>query len=381
LQKKGQSKKAVLSELKKALQEDQKYENGRILCSMCTKPDSTAKKAHQLFLEANLGDSGLFGGSARLEREVIAELTAILHGEGSAGFVVSGGTEANLLAMLAARNMAGFDEPEVVLPESAHFSFTKICNMLKLKPVYAPLDGDFRVDVSTLERLIGKKTVAVVCSAGTSELGVIDPIEKLSEIALSHDVPLHVDAAFGGLVIPFLKDSKPIFDFSLEAVASITVDPHKMGMAPIPAGGILFRNPQTIEQLKTETPYLTEKAQYTFLGTRSGASVAATWAVFKHLGMEGFRRTVQGCMDTTMLLRDGIVNLGLSLVIEPALNILAFRSENTKLLAEKLNQNGWFVSYVPRLDCIRIVVMPHVKQQHAEDFLETLGDCRKSFNA
>ena len=91
------------------------------------------------------------------------------------------------------------------MPESAHFSFTKICNLLNLKPVYASLDGSFRVDSSSVEKCVSKNTVAIVGTAGTSELGVVDPIEELSEVALKHDVWLHVDAAFGGLVIPFLK--------------------------------------------------------------------------------------------------------------------------------------------------------------------------------
>ena len=374
MQDKGLSKKAVMAELKKALQEDQRYDEGRILCSMCTKPNALAKKAHELFLNSNLGDSGLFPGSARLEKEVIRELAGLLNGVGSVGFLVSGGTEANLLALLAARNMAQIDKPEVVLPESAHFSFDKICGLLGLKAVYAGLDGSFRVDVSAVEKLVGKNTVAIVGSAGTSELGVVDPIGKLSEVARAHGVWLHVDAAFGGLVIPFLEDFCCPFDFGLEGVQSVTVDPHKMGMAPVPAGGILFRNSKALDYIKTETPYLTDGFQYTFVGTRTGASAAATWAVFKSLGREGFKKTVANCMKTTGALRDGIVNLGFDLVVEPTLNILAFRGQNSKLLAEELRRKGWFVSYVPRLNCIRIIVMPHVKKMHAVAFLKDLSE-------
>ena len=100
-----------------------------------------AKKAYQMFFESNLGDSGLFPGTAQLEKEVIRNLPLFFMEENAAGFVVSGGTEANLMALLAARNIANIAYPEVVLPESAHFSFTKICNLLNLKPVYAGLDS------------------------------------------------------------------------------------------------------------------------------------------------------------------------------------------------------------------------------------------------
>jgi tyrosine decarboxylase/aspartate 1-decarboxylase len=378
---KGLSRKAVLAELRKFWAQDLQYEDGRILCSMCTAPHRVAKTAHSLFLNSNLGDSGLFSGSLRLEREVIQKLAALLNGKGSVGFLVSGGTEANLLALLAARNMANVSNPEVVLPESAHFSFTKICDLMGLKAVYASLDSAYRVDPSSVENCITRNTVAVVGTAGTAELGAVDPIDKLSAIALDRGVYLHVDAAFGGLIIPFLKDigyAAADFDFRLEGVKSITVDPHKMGMTAIPAGGILFRNNAFLDYIKTETPYLTEELQYTFVGTRTGASAAATWAVFEHLGREGFRNTIQRCMRLTKFFSSRLEALGFKLVSQPTLNIVAFRGLNSKLLSEKLRQQGWFVSYIPRLDCIRIVVMPHVRKRHLTAFLKDLSEIARA---
>ena len=256
----------------------------------------------------------------------------------------------------------------MVLPESAHFSFTKICSLLNLKPVYARLDSAFRVIPSEVEGCISKNTVAIVGTAGTAELGAVDPIDMLSKIALKHNVFLHVDAAFGGLVIPFLPEPKPVFDFGLEGVKSITVDPHKMGMAAVPAGGILFKDAKTLDYIKTETPYLTDKEQYTFVGTRTGAAAASVWAVFKALGMEGYRKIVAECMKNTKMLARGIEKAGFKLVVEPTLNMVAFQGHNTRGLAEKLWKQGWLVSYVPRYDCVRIVVMPHVTRRHARCF-------------
>jgi tyrosine decarboxylase/aspartate 1-decarboxylase len=277
--------------------------------------------------------------------------------------------------------MANVSNPEVVLPESAHFSFTKICNLLRLNPVHASLDSAYRVDPSSVEKHITKNTVAVVGTAGTAELGAVDPIDKLSAIALKHGVYLHVDAAFGGLIIPFLRDigyAATDFDFRLEGVKSITVDPHKMGMTTIPAGGILFRNGTSLDYIKTETPYLTEERQYTFVGTRPGASAAATWAVFEHLGREGFRTTIRRCMRLTKFLSSRLEALGFKLVSQPTLNIVAFRGSNSKLLSEKLRQRGWFVSYIPRLDCIRIVVMPHLRKRHLTAFLKDLSEIARA---
>lgn len=373
MQTKGRNRKAVLSELKKIREQDLKYRDGRILCSMCTEPYPTAKIAHQMFLNSNLGDTGLFPGTLRLEKEAIGKLAALLHGENSAGFIVSGGTEANLLALLAARNMANSSNPEVILPHSAHFSFNKICNLLRIKPVQASLDNAFRTDPASVEQCLNKNTIAIVSTVGTTELGAVDPIERLSEIALMYGVYLHVDAALGGLMLPFLENA-PSFDFRLKGVKSITVDPHKMGMATIPAGGILFRDSTCLEHIKTETPYLTEDAQYTLVGTRSGASVAATWAVLECLGREGFTKTVNHCLKLTKSLSAGLKSLGLKLVTEPTLNIIAFRCSNSKHLVEMLRQRGWFVSYVPRLNCVRIVVMPHLKQRHITAFLKELRE-------
>lgn len=377
-QTKGRNRKAVLSELRKIREQDLKYKNGHILCSMCTEPHPAAKIAHQMFLTSNLGDAGLFPGSLRLEKEVIGKLEALLHGEGSMGFIVSGGTEANLLALLAARNRANVSNPEVVLPQSAHFSFNKICGLLRIKPVQASLGRSFMVDPASVKQRINKNTVAVVGTVGTAELGAVDPIDRLSDIALEHGVYLHVDAALGGLILPFLNNA-PTFDFRLKGVKSITVDPHKMGLATVPAGGILFRDNTCLEHIKTETPYLTEDAQYTFVGTRSSASVAATWAVFESLGREGFTKTVNRCLKLTKTLSGGLKSLGLKLVTEPALNIVAFRSSNSKLLVKALRQRGWFVSYVPRLDCVRIIVMPHLRKRHITAFLKVLNEIPERF--
>ena len=378
MQTKGRNRKAVLAELRKIREQDLKYRDGRILCSMCTEPHPTAKIAHQMFLSSNLGDAGLFPGTLRLEKETISKLAELLHGEGSAGFIVSGGTEANLLALLAARNTADVSSPEVILPQSAHFSFSKICSLLRIKPVQASLDSAFRVDPASVKHCINRNTIAVVGTVGTAELGAVDPIDKLSDIALEYEFYLHVDAALGGLILPFLENA-PTFDFRLKGVKSITVDPHKMGLATVPAVGILFRDSACLEHIKTETPYLTEDVQYTFVGTKSGASVAATWAVFESLGREGFTKTVNRCLRLTKTLSASLESRGFNLVTKPALNIVAFRSSNSKLLVKALRQRGGFVSYVPRLDCVRIIVMPHLRKRHVAAFLKDLSEIPERF--
>jgi tyrosine decarboxylase / aspartate 1-decarboxylase len=374
---KGLSKEEVQAYLKQAHKRDITYKSGKILCSMCTAPHPAAKKAQKIFLDTNLGDPGLFPGTKQLEKEVIIALSELLDNKSNVGFIVSGGTEANLLALYAAREKACINEPEVIVPESAHFSFNKICNILKLKLVQAKVDKSYRVDPREVAQLANKKTICIVGNAGSPELGVIDPIENLSQVAIAHSIPLHIDAAFGGLVIPFLKNlgyAVPNFDFKIEGVQSLTVDPHKMGMSTIPAGGILFRDNKVLERIKIETPYLTDQNQYTFIGTRSGASVAATWAVLASLGHEGFKNVVAKCMELTTFLYEGLEVAGFEVLLRPTMNIVAFRSANTNLLVDKLRQEGWYVSYVRRLNCIRIVIMPHTTKEHITHFLNILSE-------
>ncbi len=373
----GLSASEIKAKLSAAKANDLQYSSGKILSSMCTAPHPAAKRARQMFIESNLGDAKLFPGSAQLEKEVVVSLTELLHGrDSSTGFIVSGGTEANLLALYAARNAAKTKTPEVVVPESAHFSFEKICDLLKVKLVRARVGEEFKVDVTDVEAKVNTDTVAIVGSAGSAELGTVDPIEALAKIAVKRNIPLHVDAAFGGLVLPFLKDlGHPIepFDFGVAGVQSMTVDPHKMGLAPVPAGGVLFGDVNAIVNVRTETPYLTEPYQYTFIGTRSGASAAAVWAVFESLGREGFRRIVMRCMETTKLLCEELEKAGLELLVHPTLNIVGFRGKNSKRLVDQLRQLGWYVSYVPRLDCLRIVLMPHITKSDIKNFIQALG--------
>lgn len=374
---KGLSLKEVQKKLNEAKEKDSKYETGKILCSLCTKPHRAAKKAHNMFLDSNLGDPSLFPGTAQLEKEAVAELSELLHGKNSAGFIVSGGTEANLLALYAARERSKAKEPAIIVPESAHFSFEKTARILRIKLSKARLDKSFQVDIRHVKQLINKDTIAIVGNAGSAELGIIDNIEELSEIATHNAVPLHVDAAFGGLMIPFLKElgnTLPDFDFSLEGVQSMTVDPHKMGLSTIPAGGILFRDHTILDYIKTETPYLIEDYQYTFAGTRSGASAAATWAVFASLGREGFKKKAAQCMELANFLYDGLEAAGFEVLLRPQLNIVAFRSANSKPLVDKLRSKGWYVSYIPRLSAIRVVLMPHTTKQHVKAFLACLKE-------
>lgn len=368
----GLSEEEVLSLLSSARLRDIPYE--RVLSSMCTRPHPVAVKAHTQFIESNLGDFGLFSGTKELEERVIRLMGSLLGCEGACGYITTGGTESNIQALRTARNLANRKHPNMVMPSSAHFSFDKIADLLGIEVRKADLDGEFKVDAGSVESLVDDSTIALVGIAGSTEFGQIDPIGELADIALSRDIFLHVDAAFGGFVIPFL-DKKYDFDFSVRGVTSITADPHKMGMSTIPAGGLLFRDETCLLPLEIDTPYLTVRAQHSLTGTRSGAAAAAAYAVMMHLGKGGYKEIIQRCMKMTERLVEGVEEFGVQPLIEPVMNIVALPVPDLDGMRKELRQRGWYTSITRSPRTMRLIIMPHLSDEVLEAFITDFGEC------
>jgi tyrosine decarboxylase/aspartate 1-decarboxylase len=229
------------------------------------------------------------------------------------------------------------------------------------------------VEVGSVEELIDEKTVSLVGIAGTTEFGQVDPIDRLGRLALDWGIPLHVDAAFGGFVLPFLGGDWR-WDFSVEGVTSITIDPHKMGMATIPGGGLLFRHPEDLERLAAYAPYLTVARPKALTGTRSGAAAAAIWAVMSHLGMEGFKEVVDGCMALSRRMASGAKEIGIEPVIEPVMNVVTLRMEDPEGVRAALLGRRWRVSTTRSPKALRLIMMPHSTAENVDLFLGDLED-------
>ncbi|KUK18325.1 tyrosine decarboxylase MfnA [Thermococcus sibiricus] len=375
---KGISEEELFTELEKRLKIDLTFDSGKILGSMCTYPHPLAQKIIQKYIDRNLGDPGLHRGSKEIEEEAVQMLGELLHLKRAYGNIVSGGTEANVLAVRAFRNVSNIEKPELILPESAHFSFLKASDLLKVKLVWADLNRDYSVNVKDVESKITDNTIGIVGIAGTTGLGVVDDIPALSDIAVDYGIPLHIDAAFGGFVIPFAKAlgyELPDFDFKLKGVQSITIDPHKMGMTPIPAGGIVFRKKKYMDAINVLAPYLAggKIFQATITGTRPGANAIAVWALFKHLGFEGYKNVVKEAMENALWFAEQIKRLDrVYLIREPMLNIVSFGSKRLKKIEAELKARGWGIS--AHRGYIRIVMMPHVKREHLMNFLKDLRE-------
>ena len=371
------SEDAIFRRLEDARSKDFQFSGGRVLGSMCTEPHHIARKAYSMFWEANLGNPGLCPGTEELHDELMGMLGDMLGDPRASGYLVSGGTESNVTALWIAKKLTG--NKEVVMPQSAHFSFSKAVDLLGMTSVVVGLDPDFRADLGQLEAAIGPNTAAVVGVAGSTELGVVDPIRKVAELC-GEDVFLHVDAAFGGFVLPFLKDlghDVPDFDLSVPNVSSLGVDPHKMGMSTIPSGALLLRHGRHLENIAVESPYLTTMRHTALSGTRASASVAATWAVMKYLGRGGYRNIVKGCMDNTAYLRARVEELDLSLVCEPVMNILGVKLEKPADVDKWLQERGWRASKGRNPCCLRLIVMPHVSRDSIDEFVPVLEQACK----
>lgn len=384
LPEKGWRRKKVLSELNKRLKKDFTFNSGRIVGSMCTKPNRFARSIYSRYVEKNLGDIGLFPNTAQIEKEAIQMLGTLLSYPQAAGNIVSGGTEANILALWAVRNSTPSEKNEVILPATAHFCFDKAADLLRLRLIKVPLTNNFQVASKAVKKAINPRTLAIVGIAGTTDLGVVDPIPELAEIASANNLHLHIDAAFGGFVLPFLKNNShiPAFDFRIPGVGSITIDPHKMGLAPIPAGAILFRHAGLRKRIQTEVGYLAGgESPQTMLGTRPGASAIAVWSVLKYMGTEGYQKMVKRCMKLTQRLVEEIDTIpGISCVTKPTINIIGIKSDlvDNIELASELRKNGWAVALFPKH--IRIVIMPHLKSTHLSWLVRDLKNIMSRYN-
>ncbi len=386
----GLKKSEIIRLLEKKLSLDYSYESGYILGSMCSEPIDFGKELYVKYLSKNLGDPGLFQGTAALEKELISEIGMLFGGKDIIGSITTGGTEANIMAMRIAKKLRpDIENPEFIVPRSAHVSFDKgediMCGGIKLRK--ANLDKNFKLDIHHFESLINKNTCGVLGIAGTTSLGIVDPIKEIGRIIEGKDIFFHVDAAFGGFVLPFLSElgyQVPPWDFGVKQVNSITADPHKMGLGPIPTGGFFLRDSSVMNRVGFDIPYLAggNFKHFHLVGTRLGGQVIAFWAILKYLGIEGFVKIVKDCMENTFYLVKLISEIkGIKLAATPEMNILGITTESGNKINEideELRKRNWMVGKFIDFNLIRVVIMPHVNQNHLLKFANELEDITKN---
>jgi tyrosine decarboxylase/aspartate 1-decarboxylase len=356
----------------------------RVLSSMCTAPHPAAREAATRFLATNPGDPATYEAVAELETRAVAALGRLAGLGDPHGYVASGGTEANVQAVRSARNRArdGWtrppERPNVVAPESAHFSFNKAADVLDVELRTVPTDGDGRVDTEAVAAAIDVDTVLVAAVAGSTEYGRVDPIPAVAGVVRDpalRDGPaderpfLHVDAAWGGFYLPFTDHE---WNFAHAPIDTLTVDPHKLGQAPVPAGGFLARDRAALDALAVETPYLESPSQATLTGTRSGAGVAGTVAAFDALWPDGYREAYRTATANATWLADALATRGFA-VVEPELPLVA--ADVPREPFEALRDRGWRISRTASGE-LRVVCMPHVTREALRAFVADLDDLR-----
>ncbi|MBD3254409.1 MAG: tyrosine decarboxylase MfnA, partial [Candidatus Lokiarchaeota archaeon] len=382
------SKDEILEFLEQKLSIDYTYDSGSILGSMCTEPHKFGKKIFMKYASKNLGDPGLFPGTANLEKKLVSEIGRLFNGENIIGSITTGGSEANIVAMRIAKKLRPeIARPEIIVPASAHMSFDKGADLMGVKLRKAKLKDNYELDLHHFRSLINKNTCGVVGIAGTTSLGLIDPIEKIGEMIENEDIFFHIDAAFGGFVLPFLEkvnNNIPVWDFRVDSVDSITADPHKMGLGLIPSGGYFIRETRSfLEKIAFEIPYLAggNFKHLHLVGTRSGATVISFWAILKYLGRSGYEKIVRRCIENTEYLVKRVSEIkGVKLAVDPPMNIVGITTENGDsicLIDEELRKRDWMLGKFEIFNLIRVVIMPHVTQKHLSLFADDLEDIVK----
>jgi L-2,4-diaminobutyrate decarboxylase len=293
-------------------------------------PDPVAVEADQLVAALNPSQDSWdqSAATAVIESCVIEEFSALAFGEPGAGSVTSGGTESNYFALLLARDAAisreyGVDSAESGIPGAlagrlrivtsavAHFSVARAAAQLGLGEravVSVPVQHDHRLDPAALSRAAhgiaadGDVLVAIVATAGTTDAGAVDPLAKCAGVAREHGAWFHVDAAYGGgLLLSNLR--RPMLA-GIELADSVSVDLHKFGWQPIPAGLLLTRDPQALAPIARRVGYLSdlddEAAGYPNLLGRSLRTTRRPDAVkilaaSRHHGLDGYTRMIESC--------------------------------------------------------------------------------------
>lgn len=388
--KEGLEKQEILKLLEKKLEKDLSYDSGLILGSMCTEPLDFAKEIYIKYISKNLGDPGLFLGTAALEDELVLEIGELFGNKDIIGTFTTGGSESNLIAMrIATKLRPEIKNPEVVVSASAHISFDKAADMLGIKLKKVQLRENFELDLNHFESLINKNTCGVVGIAGTTSLGLIDPIEDMGKIIEGENIFYHIDAAFGGFVLPFLKKLNykiPPWDFSVKPVSSITADPHKMGLGVIPSGGYFVKDASILQKTGFEIPYLAggNFKHFHMVGTRSGGPIIAFWVILRALGINGFIEIIKKCMDNTKYLVKRISEInGIKLAANTVMNVVGITTENGESICEidgALRNNKWMLGKFVDFNLIRVVLMPHVKREHLINFTSDLEKVVKKLN-
>jgi len=185
--------------------------------------------------------------------------------------------------------------------------------MFCVQPVMVPINQTtFEVDPAVVEKYITKNTIAIVASAPQYSQGVIDPVAKLSKLAVLYNVGLHIDCCLGSFLIATVSKlpdyNIPPFDFRCPGVTSISCDTHKFGYSTKGTSVVMYRDPEIRRcgYFMFSDSSIGMYATPTISGSRSGGVIAATWAAMMAMGEEGYIASARKLMAATKKIHDAV---------------------------------------------------------------------------
>ena len=200
-------------------------------------------------------------GAVAAENQALAVLASLAGLPGGAGgCFVSGGSIANLSALVVARDTAplrrdGRRGGRIAISEDAHSSVAAALHVIGVEPFVVPVD-DHRLTGRALEAALsrdpaaGDGVIGVVATAGTTNAGIVDDLAGVAAVAARRGLWLHVDAAYGGAAL--LSHSTRDRFSGIELADSLVVDPHKWLFAPFDCAALLYREPRLAKAVHTQ---------------------------------------------------------------------------------------------------------------------------------
>jgi sphinganine-1-phosphate aldolase len=351
----------VLAELRELRSADLPTHGGRLFAYVYDPAvaglDELARAAYAISAHVNGLDPTAFPSLLAMENALVMSAGRLLGGGPGTtapevvGSVTSGGTESLILAVKAARDAhPEIARPRLVVPTTAHAAFAKAAHYLRVDLDVVPVGADLRADPAAMAAAIGPDTVLVAASAPSYAHGVVDPIAQIAAAAAERGVRFHVDACFGGWVLPYLKRlgaELPDFDFAVPGVTSISVDLHKYAYAPKGVSVLLHRDaalrmPQYFAY--ADWPGYT-MVNPVISSTRSGGPIAAAVATLRHLGDEGYLRLAGKTRDAVAVLAAAVeATDGVRLYAPAETSVVCLAAEpdvDLFVLADELAARGW----------------------------------------
>lgn len=302
------------------------------------------------------------GGSAAamVESRTIEWLCDIAgYSNGSGGLFVSGGSMANLTAIVAARTQKlknDYTKGTIYYSEQTHSSLAKALRVIGFTPVNMrkiPMLENYQVNTQALKEMLGADVkngfipCCIIGNAGTTNTGAIDDLNTLSELALTYDAWFHIDAAYGGAVL--LSEEYKHQVAGMEKADSITLDPHKWWFQPYEMGCILVKDKKTLKQsFAVQAEYLDdtvtddEEINYYDYGVQLSRSFRAL-KLYTYFRCEGLLKigeyVTRGIKNAEYLETLFKASSHWEVLSKPSIGIISFRalSKSTEITNDSLN--------------------------------------------